>query len=209
MDPPCKRIMPMPTHQWDLDIQQARTTTRLANQAAGVGGSGISIWGPPLACLGQCGSWTLPGCRDPPWWPRPAWRPPATLSPTPTVGRGARPEHWGDAEVQVGETLPTGRATPHARPAGQSQDRTRSHPGAWELGWSYGPFSPAGALMPIPKPRGDRKPRFDHAAARWYSWTTPPRRSRRRTSRGLAGIGSPAAASGEARPRARCGRCRL
>ena len=57
--------------------------------------------------------------------------------------------------------------------------------------------------------RGDQKPQFDHAAAPSYSWMSPPSRSRRRTSHGLAAIGSPAATSGEARPRARCGRCRL
>ena len=51
-------------------------------------------------------------------------------------------------------------------------------------------------------PRGGQKPRFDHAAASWYSWTSPPSRSRRRTSRGSTGIGSPAA-TGEARARAR------
>ena len=53
-----------------------------------------------------------------------------------------------------------------------------------------------------------RKPRFDHAAAPWYSWRSPPRRARRRTSRGSTAIGCPAA-TGEARARARCGRCRL
>jgi hypothetical protein len=58
-------------------------------------------------------------------------------------------------------------------------------------------------------PRGDRKPGFDHAAAPWYSWISPPSRSRRRTSRGLTGIGSDASARGWARPRARWGRPRL
>src|SRR5450759_464126 len=57
--------------------------------------------------------------------------------------------------------------------------------------------------------RGGQKPQFDNAAAPSYSWMSPPSRSRRRTSHGLAAIGSPAATSGEARPRARCGRCRL
>jgi len=57
--------------------------------------------------------------------------------------------------------------------------------------------------------RGDRKPGFDHTAAPWYSWMSPPRRSRRRTSRGLTGIGSRASASGGARARARWGRPRL
>jgi len=61
--------------------------------------------------------------------------------------------------------------------------------------------------------RGGRKPGFDHAASPWYSWMSPPSRSRRRTSPGLTGpvigteIGPPA--SGEVRPRARWGRCRL
>ena len=44
--------------------------------------------------------------------------------------------------------------------------------------------------------RGDRKPGFDHAAAPWYSWMSPPRRSRRRTSRGPTGIRSRASARG-------------
>ncbi len=57
--------------------------------------------------------------------------------------------------------------------------------------------------------RGDRKPGFDHAARPWYSWMSPPSRSRRRTSRGLTWIGSAAAASGGVRPRARWGRPRL
>ncbi|HEY8869972.1 MAG TPA: hypothetical protein VIM30_11370 [Candidatus Limnocylindrales bacterium] len=57
--------------------------------------------------------------------------------------------------------------------------------------------------------RGDRKPGFDHAAAPWYSWISPPSRSRRRTSRGLTAIGSHASARGGARPRARWGRPRL
>src|SRR5664280_64713 len=49
----------------------------------------------------------------------------------------------------------------------------------------------------------------NHAARPWYSWMRPPSRSRRRTSRGLTWIAPPAAAIGEARPRARCGRPRL
>src|SRR5450756_1685205 len=59
--------------------------------------------------------------------------------------------------------------------------------------------------------RGDRKPGFDHAAAPWYSWMSPPSRSRRRTSRVLTGTGTgtQASGSGEARPRARWGRPRL
>jgi len=57
--------------------------------------------------------------------------------------------------------------------------------------------------------RGDRKPGFDHAAAPWYSWISPPSRSRRRTSRGLTSIGSHASARGGARPSARWGRPRL
>jgi hypothetical protein len=59
--------------------------------------------------------------------------------------------------------------------------------------------------------RGDRKPRFDHAAAAWYSWMSPPSRSSRRTSRVLTGTGTgtQASASGEARPRARWGRAQL
>jgi hypothetical protein len=61
----------------------------------------------------------------------------------------------------------------------------------------------------VEKARGDHKPRFDHAAAPLFSWMSPPSRSRRRTLRGLARIGSPAAARGEARPRARWGRPRL
>jgi len=51
--------------------------------------------------------------------------------------------------------------------------------------------------------RGGQKPRFDHAAAPWYSWMSPPSRSRRRMWRGSTGIGSPAVARGDARPRAR------
>ncbi len=35
--------------------------------------------------------------------------------------------------------------------------------------------------------RGGRNLRFDHAASPWYSWMSPPSRSRRRTSRGLTG----------------------
>jgi len=68
---------------------------------------------------------------------------------------------------------------------------------------------PSRRVGTLHRPRGGQKPRFDHAAAPWYSWTSPPSRSRRRTSRGSTGIGSPAATSGGARPRARCGRCRL
>jgi len=60
-----------------------------------------------------------------------------------------------------------------------------------------------------PTPRGGRKPRFDQAARPWYSWMSPPSRSRRRTSRGLTGIGSRAPGSGEARARIRWGRPRL
>lgn len=46
--------------------------------------------------------------------------------------------------------------------------------------------------------RGGRKPRFDHAAAPWYSWRSPPSRSRRRTSRGSTGQEIRATASGGA-----------
>ena len=51
----------------------------------------------------------------------------------------------------------------------------------------------------------------NHAARPWYSWMSPPSRSRRRTSRVLTGTGTgtQASASGEARPRARWGRPRL
>jgi hypothetical protein len=55
-------------------------------------------------------------------------------------------------------------------------------------------------------PRGNRKPGFDHAARPYYSWTSPPSWPRRRTSRGLTGIGTRASASGGARLRARWGR---
>ena len=57
--------------------------------------------------------------------------------------------------------------------------------------------------------RGDRKPGFDHAAAPWYSWMSPPSRSRRRTPRGPTDSVSLGSARGGASPRARWGRCRL
>jgi len=71
--------------------------------------------------------------------------------------------------------------------------------------WSQGDVAHPNTKLPTIARRG-QKPRFDHAAAPWYSWIRPPSRSRRRTSRGSIGIGSPAAASGGARPTARCGR---
>ncbi len=57
--------------------------------------------------------------------------------------------------------------------------------------------------------RGDQKPGFDRAGTPWYSWMSTSRIFRRRTAGGLTGIGSPATASGGARPRARWGRPRV
>ena len=63
------------------------------------------------------------------------------------------------------------------------------------------------------RPRCDcpwgQKPRFDHAASPWYSWIRPPRRSHRRTSRGLTAIGTSSCAKGVASARERWGRPRL
>jgi hypothetical protein len=52
------------------------------------------------------------------------------------------------------------------------------------------------------------KTRHDHAAARWYSWMSPPRTSRRRT--GEPATPSPEqGGSGGSRSRPRCGLARL
>src|ERR1035437_1838580 len=91
--------------------------------------------------------------------------------------------------------------------------RCRTEPGGPEQGADRRRSNPDPELAELAldphAPRGDRKPGFDHAAAPWYSWMSPPSRSRRRTSRGLTGIGSDASARGWARPRARWGRPRL
>ena len=49
----------------------------------------------------------------------------------------------------------------------------------------------------------------NHAARPWYSWMSPPSRSRRRTPRGPTDSVSLGSARGGASPRARWGRCRL
>lgn len=48
-----------------------------------------------------------------------------------------------------------------------------------------------------------------HAAAPWYSWISPPRMSRRRTSFGSTGEGGELGPCGTARPIPRCGLARL
>ena len=52
-------------------------------------------------------------------------------------------------------------------------------------------------------PVGVRYSDSNHAARPWYSWMSPPSRSRRRTSRGLTGTGTLAPPSGVARRMAR------
>jgi hypothetical protein len=52
-------------------------------------------------------------------------------------------------------------------------------------------------------PWGSDTPDSNHAARPWYSWMSPPSRSRHRTSRGLTGTGTLATPSGVARRMAR------
>jgi hypothetical protein len=126
---------------------------------------------------------------------QPAWMDPAEMKRR----FGDRLCFWGSLDEQ--HTLPFG-SPDDVREEVRTRLRTIGRHGGHILG-------PTHWVQLAARPRGGRKPGFDHAAAPWYSWMSPPSRSRRRISRGLTGTGTKVSASGEARPRARWGRCRL
>ena len=107
------------------------------------------------------------------------------------AARRLRPVHRGlrDPRLERGEGAPRGIQLSTGRPGPGQIGSMASSKSSANL--------PSATVIPtFVASRGGQKPRFDHAAAPRYSWMSPPSMSRRRTSRGLAGIGSPAAASG-------------